>query len=163
MQRETVPHPQMNPSWSMEVDLVDQPTPFLMVELDKVVAAYTELQTTLPEFRIHYAVKANPQPEILEALALQGSGFEVASAAELQGLLDRDIRPRDVVFSNPVKAPLDIRMGYDCGGLVLRLQLGHRDNQARARGTGLAGLRAPRDDGGGKSISAIKEIRRRPA
>ena len=106
---------QMRPSWSMEVDLVDHPTPFLMVELDKVVAAYAELQSALPDFRIHYAVKANPQPEILEALAHQGSGFEVASGAELQLLLDRDIRPRDVVFSNPVKAPLDIRKGYDCG------------------------------------------------
>ena len=106
---------QVKPSWSMEVDLVDRPTPFRLVELDRVVAAYAEHQTALPDFKIHYAVTANPQPEIIEALALQGSGFEVASGRELELVVDRDIRPRDVVFGNPAKEPLDIRRGYDCG------------------------------------------------
>lgn len=116
MQTETVALPHVTaPSWSMEIDLVDRPTPFLVVDIEKVRAAYSSLQAALPNFRIHYAMKANSQPEVLDALAQQGSGFEVASAAELQTLLDRDIPVDDVMFSNPVKAPLDIRMGYDCG------------------------------------------------
>jgi ornithine decarboxylase len=116
MQTETVALPHvMCPSWSMEIDLVDRPTPFLMVDIEKVIDAYSSLEAALPNFRIHYALKANPQPEILDALVQQGSGFEVASAAELQNLLDRDIRTDNVLFSNAVKVPLDIRRGYDCG------------------------------------------------
>ena len=116
MQTETVALPHVTtPSWSMEIDLVDRPTPFLMIDLEKVSAAYSSLQAALPDFRILYAMKANSQPEVLDALAQQGSGFEVASATELRSLLDRDISTDNVMFSNPVKAPLDIRMGYDCG------------------------------------------------
>src|SRR5665809_158283 len=116
MQTETVALPHVTtPSWSMEIDLVDRPTPFLMIDLEKVSAAYSSLQAALPDFRILYAMKANSQPAVLDALAQQGSGFEVASATELRSLLDRGIPTADVMFSNPVKAPLDIRMGYDCG------------------------------------------------
>jgi ornithine decarboxylase len=116
MQTETVALPHVAaPSGDMAIDLVDRPTPFLMVDLEQVVAAYTSLQSALPDFRIHYALKANPQPEIIDALALHGSGFEIASAAELQTLAERDVPMDEVMFSNPVKAPLDIRMGYDWG------------------------------------------------
>ena len=116
MQTETVSLPHVTaPSWNVEIDLVDRPTPFLMVDLEQVSAAYSSLQAALPDFRILYAMKANPQPEVLDALAQEGSGFEVASATELTTLLDRDIPADGVMFSNPVKAPLDIRMGHDCG------------------------------------------------
>ncbi|MGH2699391.1 MAG: EamA family transporter [Actinomycetota bacterium] len=103
------------PSWSEELDGLDRPTPFLALDLEQVIAAYSSLKAALPNFRIHYAMKANPLPEILDALAQRGAGFEVASAAELETLLDRDVRAETVMFSNPVKAPLDIRTAYDCG------------------------------------------------
>jgi len=103
------------PPINVELDLVDPPTPSLMIDLEAVSAAYSSLQAALPDFQILYAMKANPQPEIIDTLASCGSGFEVASGAELQILLDCDIETRDVVFSNPVKAPLDIRSAYDFG------------------------------------------------
>ena len=116
MQTETVALPHVAaPLRDMEIDLVDRPTPFLMVDLEQVVAAYSSLQCALPDFRILYAMKANSQPEIIDALARHGSGFEIASATELQTLAERDVPMNEVMFSNPVKAPLDVRMGYDCG------------------------------------------------
>jgi ornithine decarboxylase len=99
----------------MELDLVDRATPFLMVDLEKVSVAYTSLHAALPGFRIHYAMKANPQPEIISTLAHCGAGFEVASGAELLTLIDCDVETSDVIFSNPVKAPHDIRMAHDWG------------------------------------------------
>jgi ornithine decarboxylase len=87
----------------MELDLVDRATPFLMVDLETVRTAYSSLRAALPGFKIHYAMKANPQPEIIEALARCGSSFEVASGAELQTLLDSGIDTRDVIFSKPRK------------------------------------------------------------
>jgi ornithine decarboxylase len=105
------------PPMSLELDLVDRPTPFLMIDLETVGAAYNSLQAALPGFKILYAMKANPQPEIIDTLARCGSGFEVASGSELQTLLDCDIETHDVMFSNPVKSPLDIRGAYDAGVL----------------------------------------------
>ena len=103
------------PPMSLELDLVDRPTPFLMIDLETVGASYKSLQSALPGFKILYAMKANPQPEIIDTLARCGSSFEVASRTELQILLDCDIETRDVMFSNPVKSPLDIRAAYDAG------------------------------------------------
>lgn len=104
-----------NPRMGLELDLVDRPTPFLMIDLETVSAAYNSLQAAMPGFKILYAMKANPQPEIIDALAHCGSGFEVASEAELETLLHSDIETNDVMFSNPVKSPLDIRGAYDSG------------------------------------------------
>ena len=67
------------PSMDLELDLEDRPTPFLMIDLDAVGAAYNSLQAALPGFKILYAMKANPQPEIIHTLARCGSGFEIAS------------------------------------------------------------------------------------
>ncbi|MGH2751700.1 MAG: EamA family transporter [Actinomycetota bacterium] len=101
--------------YDLELDLVDRPTPFLMVDLEQVVSSLQSLRKGLPGFRIFYAMKANPMPEILEVLAQHGTGFEIASARELETLLALDIRADNVLFSSPVKAPLDVRMAYDCG------------------------------------------------
>ena len=103
------------PPLNLELGLVDGQTPPLMIGLEAVSAAYSSLRAALPGFKILYAMKANPHPEIVNTLARCGSGFEVASGAELQILLDCDIETRDVMFSNPVKAPLDIRGAYDSG------------------------------------------------
>ncbi len=51
---------------------------------------------------MHYAVKANPHPALLRALAGARCGFDVASPAELRAVLDAGARPEDVVHSNPV-------------------------------------------------------------
>ena len=103
--------PPLNP----ELDLVDRPTPLRMIDLEAVSAAYSSLRAALPGFKIHYATKANPHPEIVNTLDRCGAGFEVASGAELQILLECDIEARNIMFGNPVKAPLDIRDAYDAG------------------------------------------------
>jgi ornithine decarboxylase len=117
METETMPAMPLvqTPPWGSQLDRIEQPTPFLAVDLQKVVAAYSYLKAALPNFRIHYALKANPLPEIIDALAQRETGFEIASAAELQALLDRDVRAESIMFSNPVKVPADVRMAYDCG------------------------------------------------
>jgi len=103
------------PPLNLELDLVDRPTRPLMSDLEAVSAAYSSFRAALPGFKILYAMKANPHPEIVNTLARCGAGFEVALGAELQILFDCDIEARDVMFSNPVKAPLDIREAYDYG------------------------------------------------
>ena len=56
-----------------------QPTPFLMLSVDKVAENYAFLRKHLPRAGIYYAIKANPHPRALERLAAFGSHFDVAS------------------------------------------------------------------------------------
>jgi ornithine decarboxylase len=78
-------------------------TPFLACDLGTVVDRYGSLQEALPGVEIHYAVKCNPSPEIIDSLLEQGAGFEVASLGELQLLLAQGVRGEDVLFSNTIK------------------------------------------------------------
>ena len=58
-------------------------TPCLIVDLDVVAEAYTELKRYLPLARVFYAVKANPAHEVVGRLAELGSSFDVASRGEI--------------------------------------------------------------------------------
>jgi ornithine decarboxylase len=78
-------------------------TPFLACDLGTVADRYAGLQKVLPEVEIHYAVKCNPSPEIVDSLLGLGSGFEVASLGELKLLLAQGVRGEDVLFSNTIK------------------------------------------------------------
>ena len=52
---------------------------------------------------MHYAVKANPHPRLLAALAGLGCRFDVASPAEVRAALRAGAAPEALVYSNPVK------------------------------------------------------------
>jgi ornithine decarboxylase len=94
---------------------LDYRTPFFVFDLRRVAHNYHHLQKLLPQFDIHYAVKCNPKPGILVTLHEQGASFEVASYNELQELMSLDIRPEEVMFSNPVKPVEDIRNAHAAG------------------------------------------------
>ena len=60
--------------------------PVLVMDLDAVSTAFRSMRAALPDVGIHYAMKCNPHPLVVEHLAALGSGFEIASAAELDQL-----------------------------------------------------------------------------
>jgi ornithine decarboxylase len=91
------------------------PTPFLVVDVDTVVSKYLELQRALPEALINYAVKANPLPEIVRALAHAGSYFDVASAAEIEQCLTLGVSPRRLSFGHTVKRASAIADAHAAG------------------------------------------------
>jgi ornithine decarboxylase len=78
-------------------------TPELVMDLDVVADAYRDLAAALPGVGIHYAMKCNPHPAVLRRLQLLGSNFEIASAPELDTLLELGVDPAQVIYSNPVK------------------------------------------------------------
>ena len=71
----------------------DLATPCLVMELDVVVRHLAELRTALPEAAVHYAVKANPEPEVVAVLAEAGASFDVASPAEIDLCLRQGVAP----------------------------------------------------------------------
>jgi len=78
-------------------------TPFLEVETSVVTDRLGELAAALPGIAIHYAVKANPHPQVLAAVVAAGGNFDVASPTEVRACLAAGAAPDDLVYSNPVK------------------------------------------------------------
>ena len=60
------------------------PTPFLLLDLDRVATAYLGFAAELPGVDVHYAMKCNPDAGALRRLHGLGGRFEIASAAELR-------------------------------------------------------------------------------
>ena len=90
-------------------------TPYLLMDLESVSAAYLRLQAALPGFGIHYAMKCNPDPRILSALGALGCRFEIASAPELDQLVGLGFAAKDVLYSNPVKPLRHIERAQSAG------------------------------------------------
>lgn len=89
--------------------------PTLVLDAEAVTRHYAALAQGLGRARIHYAVKANPAPEIIEALVRAGSGFDAASRAEIELCLAQGAAPGRISFGNTVKRPSDIAFAHDAG------------------------------------------------
>jgi ornithine decarboxylase len=91
------------------------PTPFLVLDLDRVAAAYLDFTAALPGVKVHYAMKCNPDVRVLERLRGLGGGFEIASAAELRSLVEIGVDPAEVLYSNPVKPAAHVAEAWAAG------------------------------------------------
>lgn len=63
---------------------------------------------TLPWIKAHYAIKSNPALPLLNDLQAKQSGFDCASRAELETVLNLGADKRYVVYSNPIKDESDL-------------------------------------------------------
>jgi len=107
--------PAVDPLEPAALDRLPHPTPFLLMDLARVEAAYRSLLAALGVDALHYAVKCNPDPRLLRGLADWGCRFEVASYAELDLLRGLGIDSADVLYSNPVKPAEHVRRAYAAG------------------------------------------------
>ncbi len=78
-------------------------TPFLELEVSVAVERYRAMTAAMPGVVVHYAVKANPHPELLAALVAAGCNADVASPSEVRAALAAGASPDDLLYSNPVK------------------------------------------------------------
>jgi ornithine decarboxylase len=97
------------------LEVIDMPTPYLVTDLGTVTERHASFTAALPGVRAFYAMKCNPSPEILMALAGQGASFEIASLGELRMLQRQGVDPAEVLYSNPVKPPAHIAEAYAAG------------------------------------------------
>ena len=89
--------------------------PCLVVDLEEVRQNYLAFERALPDSRIFYAVKANPAPEILSALAAMGSCFDCASIPEIEAALAAGATPERVSYGNTIKKERDVAAAYRLG------------------------------------------------
>lgn len=89
--------------------------PTLVIDTEAVARQYAALSQGLGRARIHYAVKANPAPEILRKLVSLGSHFDAASRVELQMCLDAGATASQLSFGNTIKRASDIAWAHGKG------------------------------------------------
>jgi len=88
-------------------------TPLYVYDLDRVTAAYRDLQDSLPPgLIIYYSLKANPHPDIARAL-LEAEGWpacraEVCSDGELAAALQAGFAPGDCLYTGPGKTDSEL-------------------------------------------------------
>lgn len=90
-------------------------TPLLVLSLEEVKKNYQVLKKYMPRVRIHYAIKANPHPEILRVMADMGSCFDVASDGEIRTLSAMGVEGGRMIYANPVKLGVGLEACRDCG------------------------------------------------
>jgi diaminopimelate decarboxylase len=88
----------------------DLPTPFYFYDLDVL---NTTCQKVLDEsvktgFKVHYAVKANPNPRILKIISSYGFGADCVSFNEIERAISCGFKPSETVFAGVGKTDKDI-------------------------------------------------------
>lgn len=83
--------------------------PVLVVSRKHLRNNVQRFMAAMPRVRPHFAVKANPDPEILDIFQQEGTCFEVASIAEIDAMLELGANMQTVFYSNPIKSPVSIK------------------------------------------------------
>lgn len=85
------------------IAMSDEPPPYLLVDKEVVRGKISIIGTNIRNSKVFYAVKANPDIEVLKFLNSLETCFEIASEGELQILASLGIQPERIITSNPVK------------------------------------------------------------
>src|ERR1044071_3343968 len=97
-------------------------TPFYAYDRRLISERVALLRTRLPRrVDIHYAIKANPMPQVLAHLAGLVDGLDVASAGELKIALEAGARPDTISFAGPGKTDADLEAAL-AAGIVVNLE-----------------------------------------
>ena len=79
-------------------------TPFLGLSVNQVGQNYRRLNAALPRVRVHYAVKPNNHPAIINEIHRAGGNFDVCSLGEVRQVVNAGVNPKSLVHSHPIKS-----------------------------------------------------------
>lgn len=114
-------------------------TPFYAYDRAKISERIARLRAILPQtLRLHYAVKANPMPAVVQHLACLVDGLDVASVGELRIALDTGKAPRTISFAGPGKTDLELRASA-ASGITVNLESAAEAERLASAGEAVAG------------------------
>ena len=97
-------------------------TPFYAYDRQKITDRVAHLRAQLPqEISLHYAIKANPMPAVVEHLAGLVDGFDLASGGEMRIALETRMSPEHISFAGPGKSEQEIDDAI-AAGVTLNLE-----------------------------------------
>ena len=94
-------------------------TPFYIYDFQVVAKRIAALRWALPsDLQIHYSIKANPMPMLIQRIAMLVDGLDVASLRELQLALATGISPRNISFAGPGKKDHELTAAVAAGVVI---------------------------------------------
>jgi diaminopimelate decarboxylase len=94
-------------------------TPFFAYDRRLITERVALLRRHLPDkVRLHYAIKANPMPAVVQHLTPLVDGFDVASAGEMMTALDSGMSAANIAFAGPGKSDSELCQALAAGILV---------------------------------------------
>jgi diaminopimelate decarboxylase len=94
--------------------LATLPTPFYYYDtelLQKTLDEVKQATSAYPDYHVHYAVKANANPKILDYIRLSGIGIDCVSGGEIQAALNAGFSPDKIVYAGVGKSDWEILLG----------------------------------------------------
>lgn len=76
---------------------------FFVADLGEVYRQHLRWKMNLPRVKPFYAVKCNPDPQLLRLLACLGTGFDCASKTEIEQVLGMGVEPTRIIYAQPCK------------------------------------------------------------
>jgi diaminopimelate decarboxylase len=116
-------------------------TPFYAYDRRLLTRRVQDLREALPpEVRLHYAMKANPMPAVVQHMATLVDGIDVASAGEMRVALDTPMPADRISMAGPGKRPEELARAI-AAGIVINIE-SERELETAAREAQRLGLAA---------------------
>ncbi len=91
-------------------------TPFYVYDREVMTQRVNDLRGILPGgISLHYAMKANPMPAVVNHMAGLVDGLDVASLGELRVALDSGMDANEISFAGPGKTDVELRAAVAAG------------------------------------------------
>ncbi|KAK7964361.1 pyridoxal-dependent decarboxylase [Apiospora saccharicola] len=82
---------------------------FFVGDLGEVYRQHMRWKKNLPRVKPFYAVKCNPDPQVLQLLAALGTGFDCASKSEIEQVLNMGVDAERIIYAQPCKTNSYVR------------------------------------------------------
>jgi diaminopimelate decarboxylase len=97
-------------------------TPFYAYDRQLIASRVAYLREHLPaDVHVHYAVKANPMPALVQHMATLVDGLDVASTGEMRIALDTLVAPKNISFAGPGKTEQELADAL-ASGIVINIE-----------------------------------------
>lgn len=90
-------------------------TPLFVISQEKLREQAEIFKMLLPRAQPYYAIKANPQMEIIKVFSQMGLGFDVASKKEIEMVMEKGVSPSRIIFANTSKDPVTMKYAASKG------------------------------------------------
>ena len=132
--KKSASHPPLNyfPQKNGQVYVADKPleqivaiagqTPVYIYDRNLITQRVKALKNALPEkIQLHYAMKANPMPAVVQHLASLVDGLDVASQGELLTAINSGMKPSEISFAGPGKNDTELKAAI-AAGIVINVE-----------------------------------------
>ncbi len=112
-------------------------TPFFAYDRNLLRERVAQLRQHIPsEIHLHYAMKANPMPAVVQFMAGLMDGLDVASGNELRVALDSGMKPELISFAGPGKSERELTSAI-AAGITINLESPNEMQTAAKLGTAI--------------------------